>query len=153
MNAESTLSMRMMAVSKVSPEPFSVFEESCEFCGNEECSCLDPNINPDSPDYGNVILTVEEWEHHFNPLVNHLDKNASFDDGSGGTMFETYGAEYDYVAAIGQKEPNRIWTYIDNEEGETVIINHWAFANRIGYFITEKPYDELLNIIVQLDKE
>jgi hypothetical protein len=145
--------MRMMAVSKVSPEPFSVFEESCEFCGNEECSCLDPNINPDSPDYGNVILTVEEWEHHFNPLVNHLDKNASFDDGSGGTMFETYGAEYDYVAAIGQKEPNRIWTYIDNEEGETVIINHWAFANRIGYFITEKPYDELLNIIVQLDKE
>jgi hypothetical protein len=125
----------------------------CEFCGNEECSCLDPNINPDSPNYGNVILTVEEWEHHFNPLVNHLDKNASFDDGSGGTMFETYGAEYDYVAAIGQKEPNRIWTYIDNEEGETVIINHWAFANRIGYFITEKPYDELLNIIVQLDKE
>jgi hypothetical protein len=143
----------MTAVSKVSPEPFTVFFESCEFCGNEECSCLDPNMNPDSPDYGKVFLTVEEWIYHFNPLVNHLDKNASFDDGSGGIMFETYGEEYDYVASIGQKDPNRIWTYIDNEEGETTIINRWAFVNRIGYFITEKPYDDMLDITVQLDKE
>ena len=142
-----------MAVSKVSPEPFSVFEESCDFCGNELCSCLDPNMNPDSPDYGKVILSIEEWEFHFKPIVNHLDENASFNDGSGGIMFETTGPEYDYVAAIGHKEPNRIWTYIDNEEGDTVIINHWGFANRIGYMVTEKPYDELLNITVQLDKE
>ena len=142
-----------MAVSKVSPEPFSVFEESCDFCGNELCSCLDPNMNPDSPDYGKVILSIEEWELHFKPIVNHLDENASFNDGSGGIMFETTGAEYDYVAAIGHKEPNRIWTYIDNEEGDTVIINHWGFANRIGYMVTEKPYDELLDITVQLDKE
>ena len=142
-----------MAVSKVSPEPFSVFEESCDFCGNELCSCLDPNMNPDSPDYGKVILSIEEWELHFKPIVNHLDENASFNDGSGGIMFETTGPEYDYVAAIGHKEPNRIWTYIDNEEGDTVIINHWGFANRIGYMVTEKPYDELLNITVQLDKE
>ena len=140
-------------MSKVSPEPFSVFEESCDFCGNELCSCLDPNMNPDSPDYGKVILSIEEWEHHFKPIVNHLDENASFNDGSGGIMFETTGAEYDYVAAIGHKEPNRIWTYIDNEEGDTVIINHWGFANRIGYMVTEKPYDELLDITVQLDKE
>jgi len=129
------------------------FEDCCQFCGNELCSCLDPNMNPDSPDYGKVILSIEEWEHHFKPIVNHLDENASFNDGSGGIMFETTGPEYDYVAAIGHKEPNRIWTYIDNEEGDTVIINHWGFANRIGYMVTEKPYDEMLDITVQLDKE
>lgn len=129
------------------------FEEGCNFCGNELCSCLDPDINPDSPNYGKVILSVEEWEHHFKPMVNHLDENASFNDGSGGIMFETYGAEYDHVAAIGHNEPNRIWTYIDDEEGNTCIINGWAFVNRIGYFITEKPYDDMLNIIVQLDQE
>lgn len=129
------------------------FEDSCDFCGNELCSCLDPDINPDSPNYNKVILSIEEWEHHFKPIVNHLNENASFDDGSGGIMFETHGAEYDYVASIGHKEPNRIWTYLDGEDGMPVIINHWGFVNRIGYMITEKSYDELLNIEVQLDKE
>ena len=148
-NAQFTLFMRMMAVSKVSPEPFSVFEDCCEFCGNELCSCLDPNMNPDSPYYKQVLLTVEEWEHHFGVLDNHLDKNPSF----GGLMFETYGEEYDYVASIGQKEPNRIWTYMDDDDGNTVITNSWSFVNRIGYFITEKPYDDELNITVQLDQE
>jgi hypothetical protein len=125
------------------------FAECCEFCGNELCSCLDPDINPDSPNYGLVLLTIEEWEHHFKPVNNHIDLESSFD----GIMFETYGEEYDYVAAIGQKEPNRIWTLVDAEDGSTLIINRWAFVNRIGYFITEKPYDDTLDIQVQLDKD
>lgn len=129
------------------------FEDCCNFCGNELCSCLDPNMNTNSDDYGKVILGIEEWEHHFKPMVNHLDKNASFDNGSGGIMFETHGIEYDYVAAIGHEEPNRIWTYVDMEDGSTAIINHWGFEGRIGYFITMKPYDELLDITVQLNKE
>ena len=125
------------------------FAECCEFCGNELCSCLDPDINPDSPNYGLVLLTIEEWEHHFKPVNNHIDLESSFD----GIMFETYGEEYDYVAAIGQKEPNRMWTLVDAEDGSTLIINRWAFVNRIGYFITEKPYDDTLDIQVQLDKD
>ena len=146
MNAQSTLFTRMMAVSEE-------FEDCCQFCGNELCSCLDPNMNPDSPDYKKVILTIEEWEHHFKPMVNHLDSNASFNDGSGGLMFETYGAEYDHVAAIGQQDPNRIWTYLDGDDGEPTITNSWSFVNRIGYFITEKPYDDIYFIEVQLDQE
>ena len=125
------------------------FSDCCDFCGNELCSCLDPDINPDSPNYGLVILSIEEWEHHFKPVNNHIDVESSFD----GIMFETYTEEYDYVASIGQKEPNRIWTLVDGEDGSTLIINRWAFVNRIGYFITEKPYDDTLDIQVQLDKE
>ena len=125
------------------------FVDCCEFCGNELCSCLDPDINPDSPNYGLVLLTIEEWEHHFKPVNNHIDLESSFD----GIMFETYTEEYDYVASIGQKQPNRIWTLVDGEDGNTLIINRWAFVNRIGYFITEKPYDDTLDIQVQLDKE
>lgn len=145
-NAQSTLFTRMMAVS-------DTFIDCCDFCGNELCSCLDPNMNPDSPDYKKVILSIEEWEHHFKPMVNHLDKNASFDDGNGGIMFETYGAEYDHVAAIGQQDQNRIWTYMDDGDGNTVITNSWSFINRIGYMITEKPYDDNYFVEVQLDKE
>jgi hypothetical protein len=92
---------------------------------------------------------MEEWEHHFKPIENHLDKsgNASL----GGLMFETYDHEYDYVASIGQENPNRIWTYVDGDDGETVIINGWAFVNRIGYLITEVPYDDMIDIVVCLD--
>ena len=126
------------------------FIDCCNFCGNEECSCLDPDINPDSPNYGKVILSVEEWEHHFFPIDNPIDfENASFD----GMMFETYGEDYDFVAEWGQRSPNSIWTYIDKEDGSTCIINRWAFVNRIGYFITTKPYDDMLDIEVQLDQE
>jgi hypothetical protein len=27
----------------------------CDYCGNEECSCKDPDMNPDSPFYGQVL--------------------------------------------------------------------------------------------------
>ena len=145
-NAQFTLFMRMMAVSEE-------FEEGCDFCGNELCSCLDPDINPDSPNYGLVMLNMEEWEHHFKPIKNHLDENASFNDGSGGLMFETYGAEYDSVAAAGAENPNKIWTLVDGEDGQTIIINGWAMVNRIGYFITEVPYDDMLDIVVYLDPD
>jgi hypothetical protein len=94
---------------------------------------------------------MEEWELHFKPIKNHLDLtgNASFD----GIMFETYEHEYDYVAAIGGQNPNKIWTLVDAEDGETIIINGWAFVNRIGYFITEVPYDDRLDIVVYLDSD
>ena len=145
----------MMAVSDLIIEPCDEcgLLDSCNFCGNELCSCLDPDINPDSPNYGLVMLSMEEWEHHFKPVKNHLDQNASFNDGSGGLMFETYDHEYDHVAAVGAENPNKIWTLVDAEDGETIIINGWAFVNRIGYFITEVPYDDMLDIVVYLDKE
>jgi hypothetical protein len=144
---------KMMAVSDTIIEPCDDcgFLDCCKFCGNELCSCLDPDINPDSPNYGLVMLNMEEWEHHFKPIKNHLDLtgNASFD----GIMFETYEHEYDYVAAIGGQNPNKIWTLVDAEDGETIIINGWAFVGRVGYFITEVPYDDMLDIVVYLDPD
>lgn len=101
-----------------------------------------------------MILTMEEWETQYKPITNHIVPNASFfndETGSNGIMFETYGEEYDYVASIGHKEPNRIWTLIDTEDGELIIINHWGFVNRVGYFITEKPYEHPLTIEVEMD--
>jgi hypothetical protein len=68
-------------------------------------------------------------------------------------MFETYGAEYESVAAAGAENPNKIWTLVDGEDGETIIINGWAMVNRIGYFITEVPYDDMLDIVVCLDPD
>ena len=85
------------------------------------------------------ILTEEEWFEQFKPIPNHLDENASFNDGDHGYMFETYGEELEFVKA---QEPNRIWTYFDGDDGGTYISDGYHVVNRIGYFVTTVPYDD-----------
>ena len=67
-------------------------------------------------------------------IQNHLDDNASWD----GTMFETYGAEVEFIKS---QEPNKIWTLIDVDYGMSVVAG-WHFVNRIGYFISDKPWTD-----------
>lgn len=92
-------------------------------------------------------LELDEWIESYKPQVNHLDEDASFDDGDGGIMYETYGPEHDYVCSMNLKR--RVWTYIDGEDG-TYIVNGYSFVNRIGYFVAEIPYsdDEFFQIRV-----
>ena len=84
-------------------------------------------------------LTEQEWFDTYKPLPNHIDPNASFNDGDNGYMFETYGEELDFVKA---QEPNRIWTYFDGDDGGTYICDGYHLVNRIGYFVTTVPYDD-----------
>ena len=86
-----------------------------------------------------IELTEEEWFETFKPLPNHIDEDASFNDGDQGYMFETYGEELDFIKA---QEPNRIWTYVDGDDGGTYIVDGKAIVNRIGYFVTTVPYDD-----------
>ena len=85
---------------------------------------------------------LDAWTEKYLPIQNHLVTDASWN----GTMFETYGNEYDYVAA--QPEQN-VWTWVDGDTG-TWIVNGLHHINRIGYFITEQPC-ELDNIEIQVD--
>lgn len=86
------------------------------------------------------------WEEKYKPIKNHLDDNASWD----GTMFETYGEELAFVKA---QAPNTIWTY-GEEDGKFYIQAGWHYVNRIGYFITEVPFeDESLCISLSSDDD
>jgi len=88
------------------------------------------------------MKTFEEWLEKYKPINNHIDDNASFQDEQGnGIMFETYGEELQYVLSIANSEPDRVWTYVDGDEC-TVVTNGYHLVNRIGYFITEIPYDD-----------
>jgi hypothetical protein len=82
-----------------------------------------------------VELTENEWWDTFKPIKNPHDDNASFE----GHMFETYGVE---VKQVSDADPLYTWTYIDGDDGATYIINGRCIVNRIGYFITEVPWDE-----------
>jgi hypothetical protein len=100
-----------------------------------------PDCEP-LPKDGVLRLGWEQWVRMFKPIKNFIDQNASVD----GYMFETYGLEYEAVVQARSKDPHTIWTMID-EDGSR-INEGWHFANRMGYFITEVPYDPHIQYIV-----
>lgn len=79
-----------------------------------------------------IEMTEDEWFDTYKPIKNNIDTSASFD----GHMFETYGAEVDFVK---KADPAHIWMYGDGDDGGSYIWSGWGFVNRIGYFITEVP--------------
>jgi hypothetical protein len=83
-----------------------------------------------------IEMDFDEWCEQYKPIVNHIDNNASFDNGEGGIMFETYGDEVEFVKS---QSPDKIWMYGDGDDGAGYLWNGWGFVNRIGYFITEVP--------------
>jgi len=80
-------------------------------------------------------MDINEWEEKYKPITNHLDDNASL----GGVMFETYGEELEFVRAQTNKN---IWTYQDGDEGSLIITSGFRLIDRIGYVITEVPWEE-----------
>lgn len=80
-----------------------------------------------------IELTDDEWVKKFQPIQNHIDHDSSFN----GQMFETYGAEVDFVR---EADVHNIWTYGDGDDGGTYIWNGFSIVNRIGYFITKRPW-------------
>lgn len=76
-----------------------------------------------------VNMTFDEWVEEFEPRQNHFDDNAAFE----GLMFETFGAEFDYVQA---QKSNYIWT-IAEEDGQFYIGEGLNFVNRMGYAVTK----------------
>ena len=79
-----------------------------------------------------IEMDFDEWCAKYKPIPNNIVEDSSFD----GTMFETYGAEYEFVK---KADPAYIWMYGDGDDGGTYIWNGWHIVNRIGYFITEVP--------------
>lgn len=80
-------------------------------------------------------MLYEEFENKYQPLNNLLVKDAPF----GEKMFETYGPELDYVKDNINK--NTVWTILDCD-GELYISAGYHIVNRIGYLITEIPWED-----------
>jgi len=78
----------------------------------------------------------EETFWGYEPKHNHLtpDEDAPWD----GCMFETYGPELEFV----RQQPNQqIWTLVE-ADGRWYICTGYHRVNRVGYFVTEKPWHE-----------
>jgi len=91
-----------------------------------------------------------EWFETYKPKKNHLNRNHDTE------MFETYDIELGYVLATADLEPNRVWTLIEGDVG-LWIVNGYHLVNRLGYYITEKPFEgdfiEILDTLFEEDEE
>jgi len=98
-----------------------------------------------------IEMDYDEWFDTFKPIPNHIDTNASFSDGEYGYMFETYGDELKFIQ---EADDNVIWTYGDGDDGGTYIWSGYHFVNRIGYFITERPWvNDVQALVIPADDE
>lgn len=91
-----------------------------------------------------IEMDFDTWVETYKPIKNHIDPDASFD----GYMFETYGAEVEFVKS---SFPEYVWMYGDGDDGEGHIWSGWGYINRIGYFITEVPFPPNTDVQVNMN--
>jgi hypothetical protein len=79
-------------------------------------------------------LTEDQFDETYTPKGN------IFHDDEGFKMYETYGEELEYVLETSRKSPNTVWTILEGDEG-TYYVPGVHTVNRIGYLITENPWE------------
>ena len=74
-------------------------------------------------------------------LLKKLKEVLSPDDmcSFGGCMYETFGDELAYVKQVPN---NRIWTIVDGDGDDLIIIAGYHFVNRLGYLVTDKAWED-----------
>jgi len=86
-----------------------------------------------------ISLTWEEFETNYRPIKNPFNRDGSH-------MFETYGEELEFVQ---KQTPNNIWTESQIDYG-FVTSEGYHFVNRMGYYVTEVPWEDNVSYEVDL---
>lgn len=82
-------------------------------------------------------MTYDTWEETYMPITNFTDH--SFNS----RLFETYG---DDLAFVNSCDKLHVWTLVENDQGGETIIEGMRFVNRIGYFVTVRPWSEPVEV-------
>jgi hypothetical protein len=79
-------------------------------------------------------ITWEQFVKTYKPKQNLINKDAPID----GFLFETFGEEMD---EISKQNPKNVWTFTEEEDG-FFLQNGIHYVNRMGYMVTEVPWEE-----------
>lgn len=90
-----------------------------------------------------AFITDSEFHDEFRPVSENMVHDSESSDGP--KLFETYGAE---LETVKKADPNKVWTLLDADEGDPIIGAGFSFVNRIGYYITEKPFQNLNTAVI-----
>jgi hypothetical protein len=85
-----------------------------------------------------------EWENKFKPIKNHF-RDPQHEE----IIFETYGEEMEFLKT---QDYRNVWTWVQGDYCD-LIVNGFAFVNRIGYYVCEVPWDETKDYEVIISTE
>ena len=90
-------------------------------------------------------MTYDEWVNAYKPVPNPTISEKQRESASyNGTLFETFGSE---LVIVKEANPMCIWALIDNNDDDSMWISSgYHRVNRMGYFITEVPYTECVDV-------
>ncbi len=91
-----------------------------------------------------IRITADDWVEKYKPI-----KNPTNDWGGDYSAFETFTPDVTFVLEQPEKF---IWTEMDSGEGVS-IVSGYHLVNRIQYYITEKPWDDFIEVPISIDKE
>lgn len=97
-----------------------------------------------------AAIAEDKFYGEYQPQINHIERfkqDSSIEDCDvapfGGYMYETYGEELEHILKlIKEGKFKNIWTIVDDENGDLVIVAGYHLVNRFGYIVTEKEWDE-----------
>ena len=81
-------------------------------------------------------ISFDAWVEKYKPIKNTITEYPDTSAEYG--MFETYGAEVEFVKA---QDPRNIWTYLDGDLS-TLIVQGFSYVNRVGYYVCEVPWTD-----------
>lgn len=84
-------------------------------------------------------INTDEFIEIYKPIKNHIIQDTSYN----GYMFETFGKEIDYIVKLANKPESKqyVWTLLECADEEQYIVPGYFLINRLGYFITEIPWE------------
>jgi hypothetical protein len=87
-----------------------------------------------------IELTEEEFDEQYPLVENHLDPHASWTFGDGrGCLFGTRSEEFAFVRS---QDPRTIWTLVDTDTDDQVVLSGLHFVNRVGYLVSKVPVSD-----------
>ena len=78
-------------------------------------------------------ITEDEWDQQYNPLNDSL--------------LQDHGRDLELVML---QPKDQIWTLVEAENEKLFIRNGYHIVNRIGYYITQKPWFPSDDIVVEV---
>jgi len=102
---------------------------------------------------GQAELTEDQWVEEYKPQVNaiHPGQGFGYGDGTEDPAEDNsclYGTTPEEIAALDAAGENRVWTVLDGDDDAIVIASGRHHVNRIGYIITQEPWAQDCEIVL-----